>query len=83
MQQPGGTVFARYWREHGGLAVFGAPITAVFQATNGDGSDRRYQMLYCANARLEWHPESRDPRYLIQVGLLGTESLVERSWTRP
>jgi photosystem II stability/assembly factor-like uncharacterized protein len=69
-----------FWQQHGGLAVFGPPISEVFHATNGDGSGRLYAMQYFANARLELHPEIHDPRYTVQPGLLGSESLVARGW---
>ncbi len=38
-------------------------------------------MQYFANARLELHPEARNARYAIQLGLLGDEVLVFRGWT--
>ncbi len=69
-----------YWQQHGGIAVFGPPISEVFHAANGDGSGRIYTMQYFANARLELHPEIHDPRYAVQIGLLGSESLVARGW---
>ena len=69
-----------YWQRHGGLAVFGPPISEVFRATNGDGSGRVYAMQYFANARLELHPESGDPHYAIALGLLGNDWLVARGW---
>jgi hypothetical protein len=70
----------RFWEAHGGLAVFGAPLTEVFRDSNGDGSRRIYSMQYFQHARLELHPENRDPRYTILLGLLGPESLLERGW---
>ena len=70
----------RFWQQHGGMAVFGAPITEVVTDTNGDGSGRSYQMQYFENARLERHPETQGPSYAILLGLLGDESLVDRRW---
>jgi hypothetical protein len=70
----------RFWQQHGGMAVFGAPITEVFQAQNGDGSGRVYAMQYFENARLERHPELHDPRYAILLGLLGTEDVEAWGW---
>jgi hypothetical protein len=81
-QAPSGK-FAAFWRAHGGLAVFGAPITDVFESKNGDGSGRNYTMQYFQNARLELHPEIKDPTYRITLGLLGQESLQGRGWIAP
>jgi hypothetical protein len=72
--------FLRFWQQQGGLAVFGAPITEVFRSANGDGTGRAYQMQYFEHARLELHPENRNGRYSVLVGLLGTESLRGRGW---
>jgi hypothetical protein len=63
----------RYWQNHGGLAVFGAPLSEVVLYHNGDGSGRTYQVQWFQNARLERHPENHDPRYAILLGLLGKE----------
>ena len=70
----------RFWDQHGGGTRLGAPLTGMFAATNGEGSDRRYQMQYFANARLELHPDHSDPRYRVELGLLSTEALLARGW---
>lgn len=57
--------FLEFFEAHGGLAVFGYPLTDEF--TQGG---RRVQ--YFQKARMEWHPESPDP-YHVQLGLLGDE----------
>ncbi len=75
--------FAAFWRSHGGLAVFGAPITPVFDSYNLDGSKREYTMQYFQNARMELHLEIKNPAYRISLGLLGQESLYARGWTVP
>lgn len=74
--------FLRYWESHGGMAVLGAPITEVVHGPNGDGSGRSYAMQYFQNARVELHPENRDPRYAVLLGLLGHDALRERGWVR-
>jgi hypothetical protein len=61
----------RFWKTHGGMGVFGAPISEVVYAYNGDGSGREYFMQWFQNARLERHPENHNPRYAILLGLLG------------
>ena len=63
----------RFWQNHGGMAVFGAPLSEVVPYHNGDGSGRTYQVQWFQNARLERHPETHNPRYAILLGLLGKE----------
>ncbi len=70
-----GGALLRYWTAHGGLGTFGAPISEPFAAVNGDGSGRTYTMQWFQNARLELHPEIRNPRYSILEGLIGNELL--------
>jgi hypothetical protein len=57
--------FFEFFEAHGGLAVFGYPLTDEF--TQGD---RRIQ--YFQKVRMEWHPELPEP-YNVQLGLLGDE----------
>jgi len=71
---------ARYYRDHGGRAIFGRPITDVFTASNGDGSTRTYAMQLFDNARIERHPESMSARYTLQLGLIGRDSLSIWGW---
>jgi hypothetical protein len=70
----------RFWQQHGGLNVLGAPITEVVKGQNGDGTHRLYAMQYFQKARLERHPENKEPRYAIQLGLIGPEALAARGW---
>lgn len=72
--------FARFVQHHGGAAVFGTPLTRVYRANNGDGSGRTYDMQLFTRARLEWHPENRNPAYRILLGLIGPEVLRDRHW---
>jgi hypothetical protein len=57
--------FLTYFYKHGGLAVFGYPITEEF-------IDQGLSVQYFQKARMEWHPENPIP-YKIQLGLLGEE----------
>jgi len=70
-----GGALLRYWKAHGGMGTFGAPISEVFSAANNDGSSRTYDMQWFQNARLELHPEIHNPRYSILEGLIGNELL--------
>jgi hypothetical protein len=75
--------FLTFWQAHGGIKVLGAPITKVVKDTNGDGSGRLYAVQYFTNARLELHPENKDPRYRVLLGLLGAEWLQYQDWVMP
>ncbi len=72
--------FLRFWQQHGGLKVFGAPISEEFSAQNMDGSGRTYRMQYFAKARLELHPEVGNSSFTVQIGLLGDEAVKDRGW---
>lgn len=72
---------ATYWNAHGGLPVFGFPISEAFAERNADTS-QTYQTQYFERNRLEAHPENQAP-YHILLGLLGKEVLATqgRDWT--
>lgn len=55
--------FLEFFRSHGGVDLFGPPISAEFV-------DHGIRLQYFRNARLEWHPENPRP-YRVQPGLLG------------
>jgi hypothetical protein len=57
--------FLRFWRMHGGVLIFGYPISEEIEE-----SGRIVQ--YFERARFEFHPEQQDPEFRIQLGLLGT-----------
>lgn len=66
--------FLQYWQAHGGLPVFGYPLTEEFTEVNAaDG--KPYTVQYFERNRFELHPESPDPRYRVLLGLLGAEAL--------
>lgn len=75
--------FYAFWKAHGGLAIFGAPISPVVHEQNDDGSGRTYAVQWFQNARLERHPEVHNRRFAILLGLLGRESLYVRGWLPP
>lgn len=58
--------FLQFFDAHGGVSIFGYPLTEEFLGDNG------VMVQYFQRARFEWHPENRDP-YKIQLGLLGQE----------
>ncbi len=55
--------FKNFWERHGGLDVFGYPISEQI-------TESGLTVQYFQRARLEWHPENPAP-YQIQLGLLG------------
>jgi hypothetical protein len=71
--------FARYWGQHGGLAIYGYPISEAFTEVNPD-NNQPYQVQYFERARFEAHPELAGSPYEVLLGLLGNELLHARSW---
>ena len=57
--------FLDFFNRHGGLAVFGYPITDEFP-------EGGMTVQYFERARFEWHPGNPWP-YQVQLGLLGTQ----------
>jgi dienelactone hydrolase len=65
--------FLNYWQVHGGLPVYGYPISEAFQETNPtDG--KPYLVQYFERHRLEYHPEAQGTAAEIQLGLLGSQA---------
>jgi rubrerythrin len=63
-----------YWQRHGGLPMFGYPITEVFMGMSPtDG--KMYAQQYYQRTRLEWHPEFKGTDSEVLLGLLGAEQL--------
>ena len=61
-------LFLRYWNSHGGLALFGYPISEVF-------TENGYSVQYFERNRFEYHPEHAGTAYEVQLGLLGRDYL--------
>jgi hypothetical protein len=69
---------ATYWETHGGLPIYGYPISNPFTEINqADGHS--YLVQYFERNRLEYHPELPDP-YRVSLGLLGVEVLRQQGW---
>jgi spore germination protein len=63
--------FLSYWKEYGGLPVYGFPITEEFiEKSPTDG--KPYTVQYFERNRFEYHPEN-DPPNNVQLGLLGVQ----------
>jgi hypothetical protein len=72
--------FLTFWRRHHGATVLGAPIAEPTFETNNDGSGRVYQVQWCENGRMEYHPEFAGTRYEVELGLTGKQALQRRGW---
>jgi polysaccharide biosynthesis protein PslG len=66
-----GEPFLSYWKQYGGLEIFGYPISEPFQEVNSvDGNT--YLVQYFERNRFEFHPENKAP-YDVLLGLLGKD----------
>ncbi len=63
--------FREYWEQHGGLALYGYPISEEFQEQSTDG--KTYIVQYFERNRFEYHPENQGTPYLVLLGLLGVQ----------
>jgi hypothetical protein len=71
--------FVGYWDSHGGLALYGYPISDPFYELNAaDG--RSYLVQYFERNRFEYHPEQAGTPFEVLLGLLGREVLAGRGW---
>ena len=74
--------FLTFWKSHGGLAVFGYPITEPYNGPSPtDG--KTYVQQYFQRTRLEWHPEHKGTEFEVQLGLLGAEQLLHDMMGQP
>lgn len=71
--------FQYYWQQHGGLAIYGYPISEEFEEVNR-ANNQVYLTQYFERARFEYHPELAGSGYEVLLGLLGNELLRERGW---
>jgi thermitase len=74
-----GGAFLAFWQRHGGLPVFGFPISEEFVERGEDGRD--YTVQYFERHRFEYHPENAPP-YDVLLGRMGDVVLQQqgRSW---
>jgi hypothetical protein len=70
--------FAEYWRQNGGLAIFGFPLNAAHQEQI---EGKRYLVQLFERNRFELHAEKKRP-YDVLLGRLGDERLrqIGRNW---
>jgi subtilisin family serine protease len=71
--------FLNFWRQRGGLAVFGYPLSEEFSelsATDG----KLYTVQYFERNRFEYHPEFAGTPNEVLMGLLGVDSTKGRTF---
>jgi hypothetical protein len=61
--------FLTFWDTHGGLAVFGFPISEAFEERNPD-TGQVYLIQYFERYRMEWHPDENT----VELGRLGVQA---------
>lgn len=69
--------FLTFWRQHGGLSVFGYPITPQMSPQN---EEKPLSQVF-ERARFEYHPQHQPP-YDVLLSPLGSEALAQqgRNW---
>ena len=67
-----GGEFRRFWARHGGLAIFGFPISEEFSEAGSNG--QTYTVQYFERHRFEFHPENPPP-YNVQLARIGDDIL--------
>ncbi len=68
--------FLTYWRDHGGVNVFGFPISE-------EVTENGRLVQYFERARFEVVPDSSDPSSGVALGQIGREALVKLGWLAP
>jgi hypothetical protein len=66
-----GGVFLKYWQSHGGLPIFGYPLTEEFTETSLTNG-QQYKVQYFERNRFEYHAENSPPNDVL-LGLLGVQ----------
>lgn len=74
--------FLSYWQSHGGLDLYGYPISEEFsEVSPTDG--KTYTVQYFQRNRFEYHPENKGTPYETLLGLLGSEYYHSQSAPQP
>jgi hypothetical protein len=71
--------FLRYWQSHGGLPIFGFPLSEEFEEVNA-ANGQTYLVQYFERNRFEYHPEFAGTPNEVLLGLLGVERTQGRSF---
>ena len=73
--------FLQFWKQGGGLPVFGYPISEPIVEKNADDG-KSYTVQYFERTRLEYHPEFTDNPLPVLEGLLGNDLIRSGGWWR-
>ncbi len=73
--------FLQFWKQGGGLPVFGFPISEPMVEKNADDG-KLYTVQYFERTRLEYHPEFKDNPLPVLEGLLGNDLIRDGGWWR-
>ncbi|MDQ6604419.1 MAG: glycoside hydrolase family protein [Chloroflexota bacterium] len=73
--------FLQFWKQGGGLPVFGYPISEPIVEKNADDG-KSYTVQYFERTRLEYHPEFKDNPLPVLEGLLGNDLMRSGGWWR-
>jgi hypothetical protein len=69
--------FKAFWEQHGGLPVFGFPLTEEFAEPNPD-TGQAFTVQYLERQRFEYHPEHAGTPYETLLGRLGVDAAARR-----
>ncbi len=69
----------KFWQSHGGLPIFGYPISEARQERNFT-ANKDYLVQYFERNRFEYHPEFKDTSNEVLLGLLGVELTQTRTF---
>ena len=72
--------FLEFFEAHGGVAMFGYPISGERHEADHYRSGRIRTVQYFQRARLEYYPEHAGTPQAVQLGALGDELLWQRGW---
>jgi len=64
--------FLKYWRENGGLTIFGYPITEAQPEVDPE-TGKTFLIQWFERNRFELHPEKAGTRFEVLLGLLGKD----------
>jgi sugar lactone lactonase YvrE len=64
--------FLQYWRSHGGLPIFGFPITDAQMEVDPE-TGKTFLTQWFERNRFELHPENAGTKYEVLLGLLGKD----------
>jgi hypothetical protein len=77
-----GGAFYTYWKNNGGLAIFGYPLTEEFKEESPTEPGKIYTVQYFQRNRFEYHPEKAGTPYEVLLGLLGVQLTQGRNFPK-